>query len=40
MKEKYIPAEVELIQFDTEDVVTASQGTCILDGGYDPNGWT
>lgn len=34
MKENYIPAELEIIKFSVEDVITSS------DGGYDPDGWT
>lgn len=47
MKEKYIPAELEVILFDMHDVITASgqrpeqnQGGTGIGGGYNPGGWT
>ncbi len=33
MKEKYIKAEIEIIEFETEDVITAS-GVVSDDGNY------
>lgn len=30
-KEKYITPETEVISFDTEDVITTSNGTDVLD---------
>ena len=33
MKEKYIKAEIEIIEFETEDVITAS-GVVNDDGNY------
>ena len=41
MKKTYMPAEVEIIVLDTEDILTTSPGTDfdVDDGTYDENGW-
>lgn len=36
MKEKYVSAEMELIEFIITDIIATSD----LEGGYDPEGWT
>ena len=51
MKEKYIPADIEIILFGNNDVITMSgttpgvgeDGTSNgsgIGGGYNPDGWT
>lgn len=35
MKEKYEAAEMEVVEFETEDIITASGGDI---PGYDPDG--
>ena len=49
MKRKYDPAELEIIFFGMNDVITSSpgfpapddeEGGAIGGSGYDPNGWT
>ena len=50
MKEKYIPADLEIILFGICDVITASgpfpdiedetTGGSGIGGGYNPDGWT
>lgn len=37
-KEKYITPEAEVIRFDTEDVITTSNGTKVLDPFESSNG--
>jgi hypothetical protein len=37
MKENYVSAEMEVILFRVEDVITTSYTE---DGAYDPDGWT
>ena len=34
MKEKYEAAEMEVVEFETEDVITASIPGIDVDGGY------
>ena len=43
MKEQYITAELEIIEFTAADIVTASGGFGddeTPEGGYNPGGWT
>ena len=51
MKEKYIPADIEIILFGISDVITLSApdfpdieddttGGNGIGGGYNPDGWT
>ena len=48
MKEKYVPATLEVIKFDIRDVITSSNpqhptdnnGGNGIGGGYNPGGWT
>ena len=35
MKERYEKAEMEIIEFETEDVITTSPGDQIIDGDSD-----
>ena len=46
MKKEYYPAELEIILFGVNDVITASSGfpdddqdSPVGGGGYDPGGW-
>ena len=48
MKEKYVPAALEVIRLDIYDVITSSnpqhpteqKGGNGVGGSYNPNGWT
>lgn len=46
MKNIYAPAELEIIELEARDIVTASTGNNddeyngSFDGGYDAGGWT
>ncbi|MBQ5561766.1 MAG: hypothetical protein IIT39_00045 [Clostridia bacterium] len=33
MKKRYVKTEMEIIEFDTEDIITASDGTGTGEGG-------
>ena len=39
MKKTYMPAEVEIIVLDTEDILKTSSTFNPEDGKYDENGW-
>lgn len=39
MKKKYIPAEIEIIEFDSEDIITDSSKTELEDLEGDATGW-
>ena len=42
MKKKYEPAELEIVWFDSCDVITTSEVFTddSIGGGYNPDGWT
>ena len=38
-KMKYLPADVDIICFNSNDVIVTSGGGEFTDGTYEPDGW-
>ena len=36
MKEKFEKAEIEIVEFETEDVITTSGGSRVIDTPFEP----